>query len=175
MSYILIDSKNYSEKKNWKPHVANISPEDKVTNSNLFGSLPVQNTYLSMVQDFGMREDDEAAVIVDLPSTSKHHLRDRVPPKQLKIIMKGLDQETYECLKDRPREVAKSGTDSDGVQTRKYLSELRDARSGFLDETASDRLIYQGVADSLPLLFGFEDTFGSDVDWWGDQTKMELD
>ena len=93
--------------------------------------------------------------------------------------MKGLDQKTYECLKDWPGEVAftvaKSGADSDGVQTRKYLSDLRDAGSGFLDfETASDHLICQGVADSLPLPLGREDTIGLDVNWSGDQTKMEI-
>ena len=73
MSYILIKSMNRAA------HVANVSPKDKVTNANLIGSLPVQNTYLSIVQDFGMREDDESAVIVDLPQApaGKDHLKDR--------------------------------------------------------------------------------------------------
>ena len=188
MSYILIDSKNYSERKNWSSHVGNVSPQDGFT-TNLIGSLPVQNVYLSMVQDFGMREDEEPAVIVGhtFPGASDvMTLRPREPKKQIRIILKGLDDQTYECLKDRPEEDRPSldvttsiiSQDSDREDTRRYLSELRDARSGYLDfEPGTEWEVRQGVADSLPLIFGCEDQI--DDHWLEEQAKhdnkMQLD
>jgi len=184
MSYILIDSKNYSERKNWGSHVGNVSPQDR----NLIGSLPVQNVYLSMVQDFGMREDEEPAVIIYPTSPSRSEamtLRPREPKKQITIILKGLDDQTYECLKDRPNafrpklSATRSNIpqDWDRAQTRRYLSELRDARSGYLDFELGTEWLRQAVADSLPLIFGCEDQI--DDHWLEEQlkhsNKMQLD
>jgi len=52
---------------------------------------------------------------------------------------------------------------------------LRGTGRGLLGATASDHLNYQGVADSLTLLFALEDTIGLDVDRSGDQMDMEFD
>jgi hypothetical protein len=60
-----------------------------------------------MVQDFGTSLDDEPAVIVEPNPFTPRVISSRGALKPLKVILKGFDDTTYACLKDRPDEVAK--------------------------------------------------------------------
>jgi len=166
-SYILIDSRNYSCKESWRTYVGEITPEPltekNVTRHNLLDGLPIQNVYMSMVQDFGPRLGDEPAVVVEPITLVERNTRPRDTLQQLKVILKGVDESTYECLKDRDREVEKYGTDIDREAARMYITELRNARVGYLDvedTSKKKQLVLNGVVDSLPLVFGREDNTG---------------
>jgi hypothetical protein len=180
MSYILIDSKNYSNKTNRRTYVGEIIPqpadEHDVMQHNLRDGLPIQNVYLSMVQDFGMRLDNEPAVIVEPITLAARTTRPPNTLKQLRIILKGIDDTTYECLKDGRGEVEKKGRDTDREAARMYLAELRNSRVGYLDfENSSKKqqlVFHDGVADSLPLIFGQEDNTGMDEEWSTEQWRI---
>jgi hypothetical protein len=182
MSYILIDSKCYANKTNWRTHVSTIVPEPidqhNVIQHNLRDGLPLQNVYVSMVQDFGMRLDNEPSVIVEPITVAERNTRPRTSLKQLKIILKGIDDNTYECLKDRPQ---KEGVDPDRQAARMYIDELRNARVGYFDEDTREKkpLVFHGVRDSLPLAFGDEDHPGVGVEWLDEKERirdaMQLD
>jgi hypothetical protein len=179
MSYILIDSKNYPNKTNWRPHIRGIIPqpvnEHNVIQHNLRASLPIRNVYVSMVQDFGMRLDNEPAVIVEPINLAAQTTRPR-NTKQIEIILKGIDHTTYKCLEDRPLEVAKKGRDTDREEARRYLAELRNSRVGYLDEepdkSKKKQLVFKGVVDSLPLVFGQEDDTDVDEEWSNEQSRI---
>ena len=179
MTYILIDSKNYSNKTNWRKYVGEITPqpvdEHNVIQHNLRDGLPIQNVYMSIVQDFGVRLDNEPAVIVEPISLAARTRRPRNALKQLKIILKGIDDTTYECLKDRPCEVKEKGRDTDREAARMYIAELRNSRVGYLDvedTSKKKQLVFHGVIDSLPLVFGQEDDTGVGEEWSSEQWRI---
>ena len=181
MSYILVDSKNYSKSTNWRTHVGEVEPiESDINGYNLHASLPVENAFISVVQDFGRRVDDEPAVIVEPISLSRIQMRPR-QLKQLKIILKGIDDCTYECLKDRPSEVQRIGKDTDREKARMYLAELRNAKVGYFDveERTKNKRVFDGIVDSLPLISGNEDIDGVSPEWSAEQSriseKMQVD
>jgi hypothetical protein len=181
MSYILIDSKNYNNKTNWLPYVGGVTPQPMTdrnrTLHNLRDGLPIHNVYLSMVQDFGERAHDEPPVMIEpisLP-TKKNRPRPRNTELQLKIVMKGCDEDTYPCLKDRLAEVEKRGRDTDRESTRMYFREIRSAKAGYLDmetDTKAKRMVYHGIKDSLPLIFGQEDEEGMGQEWMDEREKF---
>jgi hypothetical protein len=180
MSYILIDSKNYSNKTNWRTYVGGIIPqpadEHNIIQHNLRGGLPIKNVYVSMVQDFGVRLDNEPAVIVEPINLAARTTRPGNTLKQLKIILKGIDDKTYECLKNR-RESEKEGTDTDREAARTHIAELRTSRVGYLEKdyeklSKKQKLVFHGVADSLPLIFGFEDEIGMSEEWSSEQWRI---
>jgi hypothetical protein len=178
MSYILIDSKNYSNK---RTYVGGIIPqpadEHNIIQNNLRGGLPIQNVYVSMVQDFGVRLDNEPVVIVEPITLAPRTTRPRNTLKQLKIILKGIDDNTYECLKNRHRESEKEGTDTDREAARTHIAELRNSRVGYLESdyeklSKKQKLVFHGVADSLPLIFGHEDEIGMSEEWSREQCRI---
>ena len=122
------------------------------------------NVYASIVQDFGCRAEDEATFLVESINLSDKVMKPRSEYRQLQVVLKGDDERTYECLKDRPDIVKEDSMDKDRCSVRKYFRELREAKLDYLDiddDRPNYELIRRGIADSLPLMFGYED------DDWG--------
>ena len=169
MSYILIQSKHYSSSMRWITETPDVEPIDKDWNTtggartirglavripNLLDSLPSNNVFLSLIQDFGMREIDERPIEVEpICRSSKYHRKPR-RDRQIQVVMRGLDDRTYRCLKKD--EFNEPG---DYNETLEYLTQIRDAKITYFDlkPTISElpRLDSDTISakkDSIPLI-----------------------
>jgi len=169
MSYILIQSKHYSSSMRWITETPDVEPIDKDWNTtggartirglavripNLLDSLPSNNVFLSLIQDFGMREIDERPIEVEpIYRSSKSHGKPR-RGRQIQVVMRGLDDRTYRCLKKD--EFNEPG---DYNETLEYLTQIRDAKITYFDLKStiseSPRLHSDTInakKDSIPLI-----------------------
>lgn len=86
--------------------------------------------------------------------------------------MKGLDDATYECLRGRK---SLSGEDTDIGATRRYLTELRNARVGYrdvgktADKDMDERMVDECVVEFIPLCFEDKEW---DSDWANAKDKL---
>ena len=108
VSYILINSKNYTSAKNWKRSVLDIKADE----SNIVGSQPLgennkskgkelkgknNNLVLVLLQDFGPKQKKEGYVNLVPSKGPKRSLDD---DSTLYIILKEFHPKTYKCLSD---------------------------------------------------------------------------
>jgi hypothetical protein len=182
ISYILIDSKNYTLPPKWQTYVGQIKPvgnEEPILKQNLLDCMPYINVYASIIQDFGPQVDGEATFLVEPINLSDKVMKPRSDYQQLQIVLKGDDERTYECLKDHPNRVKGEMMDKDRYLVRKYFRQLREAKSDYLDiddYNPDHELIRGGIADSLPLIFDYEDKEGdNEVNHQMQIDEMEFD
>jgi hypothetical protein len=110
---------------------------------NLLHSQPSNNVYMALLQDFGPRHTThgghlEPTLIVEpMDFGSNTRSTGHCDTKQLRLILKGVGQDTYECLSDRARQVADkdaSRAAAEPAAVRKYLQEIRDSDVDYLEE-----------------------------------------
>jgi hypothetical protein len=128
LSGIFIDSKNYTSDQNWATHVQHVCPVMKGRGKNFKGE-PTDNVFLSIIQDFG--DGENLTNHVEIGPCSSHGMTLRQRHKnQTQIVMRGVSERTYECLKWSNE---KEQTEKEMNNRVRYLSELRSAQTNFLD------------------------------------------
>jgi hypothetical protein len=113
------------------------------------------NVFLSSLQDFGKKCEEEHWVTVETVLKGHAHPRGAHPPlpprdTQFIVVLKGIGAETYECLKN-----ATADNDSNPNQlqarTRRYLKELTSARVNYVNKEGGRKLV--GM-QNIPLVYG---------------------
>ena len=174
MSAIFIDSKCYNSDQNWATHVQHISP---VTNGRAknFDGDPVDNIFLSVIQDFG--EGNNLIEHVEIGPSTSHDmtLRQRHPKTQIQLVMRGVSDRTYECLK---WSTEKEPTEEEMTDSIRYLRELRSAKIDFLEVRTSEGEeerkvnIERAVRDFATVLVEQGTDTGRDAAWAEERNKM---
>jgi len=108
-SYILIDSKLYSTCPNWTTVAHALRPRDvgkdgkPTKETNLIGCKPLENVYLSVVQNFGDLSSGQTRVDVHNRKPERQSPRGTTTTNDAEslhfsIVLNGLSRETYACL-----------------------------------------------------------------------------
>jgi hypothetical protein len=134
----------------------------KSSKPNLLHNYPIQNVYLAMVQDFGDVGKHETVKFGPCGTyngslrETPQRLQYTSNSRQLKIILNGIDENTYECLRNR----VGMDKDIDRSEARMYLKEIRNPKNPYLDEVKNDieesirKMKSFHIAETLPLLLG---------------------
>jgi hypothetical protein len=111
---------------------------------NLLHSQPSNNVYMALLQDFGPRctthggHPEPALILEPMIFGCNTRSTSHCDTKQLRLILKGIGEDTYECLTDRARgqvtdkDVSRAAAEPAAV--RKYLQEIRDSDVDYLEE-----------------------------------------
>lgn len=134
MSGIFIDSKCHNNDQNWATYVEHVCPVTNGRSKNFDGET-VDNVFLSVIQDFG--EGDNLTEYVEIGPSTSHEmtLRQRHPKTQIRLVMRGVSEHTYECLK---WSAEKKPTEEELNDCIRYLRELRRAKIDFLEVRTSE-------------------------------------
>ena len=112
-SYILIDSKLYLNCPNWTTVADALRPRDvgkrgkPTKDTNLIGCKPLENVYLSVVQNFGDPSSWRTRVDVHNKKPERQSPRGTITTEDadslhFSIVLNGLSPETYACLSSHP-------------------------------------------------------------------------
>jgi hypothetical protein len=120
--------------------------------------LEMDNVFLSLVQDFGQKRVKEPWVtvgrVLDTPSHPRraHQSRKQLPLEtQFIIILKGIDVDTYECLKDNLPQ-SDYWSSNKLRESRSSLTELASARVDYVDK--KEKMKQVAGMQNIPLVYG---------------------
>jgi hypothetical protein len=173
MSAIYIDSKDYTSDKNWTTHVQHVSPSTNGRSKN-FDDEPIDNVFISIIQDFGEGKNLSEHVEIGPNTSHEMTLRQRYPKSQIQIVMRGVSDRTYECLKFSEAKNQTEGEMEDRIQ---YLRELRSAKVDFLevkaieDEERKDKIM-RAVHDFATVFVGNGTDHEMDAAWAKERKRM---
>jgi len=151
VAFITINSKNYSNEATYDPMVwsCRLSPE------NMMDYEDSGIMFLSMLHAFGPKQVSKPRVHVK-PCTTLIHQRSPNKSQQFAVILHGLDENVYGCLRDYPPQYASQNEDLQHV--REYLDEIRTEKVQYVDKNGDDQYKL-AVYQSLPTVFS------DDMDW----------
>ena len=121
--------------------------------------LETDNVFMSLIQDFGKKRLKEPWVAVGTVLRTYRHPRSAQPPlkrpplkTQFIVILKGIDANTYECLKNNLQEPVDSTSNSLRERSRRYLKELASAKLDYVDKKEKRKWV--AGMQNIPLVYG---------------------
>ena len=121
--------------------------------------LETENVFMSLIQDFGKKRRKEPWVAVGSVLRVYTHPRSAQPPlkrpplnTQFIVVLKGIGTDTYECLKNNPKEADDSTSNQIRERSRRYLKELTNPRVDYVDK--KEKWKRAAGMQNIPLVYG---------------------